>query len=262
MNRIRGLLIAGRHAASDALRTKRTLVLIAVVALPLLPLLLANADKNGDLPAEVYHTAILLIAYQVVVPFSALLLGVAVIGDEIEGRTITYLHTRPVGRGTLYLGRVLGIGAAWSLLFGLILGFGLHQRPISPDPIPAELWRPVWIGIAGFWAYFTAFAVLRVLLKRALLVGMFYILLVDGFMSKMAGMSVTKLALWHHMVTVDLSPYEDYKLRGFVWAQKTIAPEETASGSWMVIAGVALASAVVGMWLARTKEHPVAGAVA
>ena len=262
MNRIRGLLIAARHAASDALRSKRTLVLLAVAALPLLPLLLGDADKDGNLPAEVYHTAILLIAYQLVVPFSALLLGVAVIGDEIEGRTITYLYTRPVGRGTLYLGRLLGIGAAWSLLFGLVLGFGLNQRPMSPDPIAPDVWRPVWIGIAGFWAYFAGFAVLRMLLKRALVVGMFYILLVDGFMSKMAGMSVTKLALWHHMVVLHLSPYGEQRVRGFVWAQKTIAVEETADGSLLVLVCAAVAGALVGMWIARTKEHPVAGAVA
>ena len=223
MNWIRGLFIAGRHAARDALRSKRTLALIAVAALPLLPLLLTDSNENGNLPAEVFHSAIMLIVFQLVVPFSALLLGVAVIGDEIEGRTITYLYTRPVGRGALYCGRLVGIGAAWSVLFAVMIGFGLLRRPIEAEPIAADVCRPVCIAIAGFWAYFAAFALLRMLLKRALLVGMFYILLVDGFISKTAGMGASKLAIWHHMVVLHLSPYEEYRLRGFVWAQKTIA---------------------------------------
>lgn len=262
MNSLRALLIAGRHAARDALRGKRLVVLLGIAALPLLLLLLAPLNDAGEVEAETFHTALLMITFQLVVPFSALLLGVAVLGDEIEGRTVTYLFTRPVGRGTLYLGRLLGMGAAWSLVFALILGIGMHARPVEPKPLPADLWRPIAIGIGGFWAYFAAFALLRMLFKRALLTGMFYILIVDGFISKMADIGGVKLSLWHYMAQLHLATYEGERLRGFGFVAKTMAPEETAAGSVMVLVGVAVVGAALGMWVTRAKEYPVAGAVA
>ena len=262
MIHLRGLFIVAAHAARSVFSGKRLLVLLGLAALPLLLLLFVPLE-NGYLPAGAFQWAILMLMLQVTVPVSALLLGVGVIGDEIEGRTITYLFTRPVGRGTLYLGRLLGLGAAWSLLFAVVSTIGLHARPIEPDPVAADLVRPIWIGILGFFAYLSAFAFVRMVFKRALLAGMVYIVALDGAISKAVAIGANKLSIWHYMYLVHIEPYgEARRIPGFRSLARSIAPGETAEGAIWVLAGIAVVSTLLGMWMTRSKEYPVAGAVA
>ena len=112
------LLIFRVHLWS-VLRSRRTLVCMVLASLP--PMILVLAQRFGPSDAStvraVAHIAWFL-SLQVVVPLVALVAGSAVISEEIENRTITYVFTRPVPRAALLYGRLL----ATLLLVTTLLG--------------------------------------------------------------------------------------------------------------------------------------------
>jgi len=259
---LRGILLTARHAARTCLRGKRLLALLTLVALaPVLTAAIRVLD-SAIMSAGGFHGMVLMLTFQFVIPFSALLLGVGVLGDELEGRTITYLWTRPVGRGWLYLGRYLGFGVAYAFLFVPAMAIALHLRAPAAELAGVSLWRPIGIGLGGFFAYLALFSLLRTLLKRALVVGMFYILTVDMAIAKFPGVGAAKLSIWHHLVVIHSDAFEPGQTKLLATFARTIGAGENAGVSTMVLLVGGITALVLGMWIVRTREYPVAGAVA
>ena len=108
MNPFAGILLVARHAIRQTFGGGRFVGLLILLAIPLLISLVVLGAQKGD-PAHQFQAFTRLVCYliyQVEVPLLALILGVGVFGDEIEGRTITYLYTRPLPRPVIYLGRI------------------------------------------------------------------------------------------------------------------------------------------------------------
>ncbi|MFT7677167.1 MAG: hypothetical protein ACI8QC_001144 [Planctomycetota bacterium] len=94
------LLMLAHMRAS--LRSKRFLICLLVAMAP--PLIALAAGARND--AENIATALsFFLILQVVAPIIGLVLGSAVITEEIEDRTISFVFTRPVPRASLFLGR-------------------------------------------------------------------------------------------------------------------------------------------------------------
>jgi len=261
MNQLNGIYLAARYATLGCLKGKRLLALGLLVIVPVVVAALAGR-KTGELTPTAFHNIVLIVAYQFVIPISALLLGVGVLGDELEGRTITYLWTRPVGRGWIHLGRYIGSGVGFSVLFGVAFAAALHIRPVSTELGGVSLGRAVVVGLGGFWVYLAFFACLRTLLKRALVAGMFYVMCVDLFVSKMPGAGAVKLSIWHHLAVIHARTYDLGAARGFRNLSLTFGADETAAGSVMALAITGVVTLALGMLLVKKREYPVAGAVA
>ena len=260
MIQLQGFFIAARHAAFSGLRGKRLVVLSLLAVVPLLAVLAAGRGV-GDLSGMAFHIISVMITLQFVVPFSALFLGTAVLGDELEGRTVTYLFTRPVDRGVLYLGRLFGTGLSFSVLFGALFWLALHVRNVEAGARFVDPTRTFALALGGFWVYLALFACLRTLWKRALLVGMIYIMLLDFAVSKMTYVGIAKLSVWHHLMVIYVGPGEG-TVRGLRFVQRGIHPDETAGGAALFLVGMFVITAVLGAWFTRTREYHVAGAVA
>jgi len=259
---LNGILLSARHAARSCMRGKRLFALLALVSLPLILTALSRIFDTPTMSANEFHGVVLMLMFLFTVPFSALLLGVGVLGDELEGRTVTYLWTRPVGRGWTYLGRYLGSGFGYAVLFVPAMFIALHvQTPVAALGDVSRL-RPIAIGLGGFFVYLALFAMLRTLLKKALVAGMFYTLVVDLAVSRMPAVGAAKLSVWHHMMVVHCSAFEMGSARVTARLAQTIAPGETFTTSVVSLASIGLGSLALGMWMARTREYPVAGAVA
>ena len=182
---LNGILLSARHAARSCMRGKRLFALLALVSLPLLLTTATRIFESETMSANEFHGVVLMLMFLFTVPFSALLLGVGVLGDELEGRTVTYLWTRPVGRGWTYLGRYLGSGFGYAVLFVPAMFIALHMQTPAEALGDVSLLRPIAIGLGGFFVYLALFALLRTLLKKALVAGMFYTLVVDLAVSRM-----------------------------------------------------------------------------
>jgi ABC-type transport system involved in multi-copper enzyme maturation permease subunit len=144
---------------------------------------------------------------QVLVPLLALILGSAVITEEIEDRTITYLLTRPIPRASILLGRWLAALVMLSLLLTLGSALlvwaastshvahatGMGMSPLS-DQVAGE--RRLAGGIAapllqaallGGAVYSALFAVAGVFFAHPMIVGLAYSFAIEVLLANLPG---------------------------------------------------------------------------
>ncbi|MHC4939229.1 MAG: ABC transporter permease subunit [Planctomycetota bacterium] len=258
MIQLRGFLVTAGSAARTALRGKRLFVLLLLTLLPILVIYFANGGK-GALSVRDYQEILLRFVFQFVVPFSALFLGNAVLGDELEGRTITYLFTRPVDRGVTYLGRLFGTGLAYTVLLLASMSIAFSIRPLADDSVARG--GDLAMAVGAFWCYLALFAAMRTVQKRALLIGMIYIVVLDLAVAQMPHVGLAKISIWHHVCVMYVDTFEG-AAPGLRSIRPTLHPDETAAGSRMFLIGLFVVTSILGAWFTRTREYHVAGAVA
>lgn len=114
-----------------------------------------------------------------IVPVLGVFYGTALVADEVEDKTITYLFTRPIPRGAVLLGKYLAYLACTSLLIlpSVVVVYFLIV-PLGGGSIgqgfPSLL---VDLGIlaAGLATYGALFALVGARLKRPLVIGLVFI---------------------------------------------------------------------------------------
>jgi hypothetical protein len=141
----------------------------------------AGFEINGArLSGEaVFGMMIWLLYIRFIVPLLGVFYGTALIADEVEDRTITYLFTRPIPRAAVLLGKYLAYLACTVLLvlpsvvlvFFLIVPTGGGRiAPAFPDLV-IDL---VMLAI-GLASYGGLFALAGARLKRPLVVGLIFV---------------------------------------------------------------------------------------
>lgn len=111
------------------------------------------------------------------VPLAAIFYGGPAIVDEMEGRTLTYLTLRPVGKGTLFVGKALaGIAMALPIVIVPVLFlFGICLWQSSDWNMAMESLGPMLGAIAlGTTAYTALFAALGAAFASGLLASIIY----------------------------------------------------------------------------------------
>jgi ABC-2 type transport system permease protein len=254
----RGILLVAGHAFGRVFRGQRIVWLALVAATPALLATLQSRHARGLLEAFVGTT--LYFTLQAVIPFLGLMIGVSILGDEIEGRTITYLYTRPHPRPVYFLGRLLGTGAGYTLVVGVaVLAAALrYAGPVGLGA--AEIGGTVLAALGGLWAYTCFFAVLRLLFQRALFVGFLLTGVVEGGISKLEHGNVADLSIWHHAALVFTRSVEGKRIPDELLLG--LHPEETSGGAWGALAGVVVVSTLLGCFLVHRREVRVPAAVA
>jgi ABC-2 type transport system permease protein len=131
---------------------------------------------------------------RIIVPILGVFYGTALIADEVEDKTITYLFTRPVRRGAILLGKYLAYLAVTGfvvlpsvvLVYLLIASIGSNLGA-SFIPVLKDL-ALLAIGLAVYGA---VFAFVGAQFKRPILLGLFYAfgweqiaLLVPGYLRR------------------------------------------------------------------------------
>ena len=172
-----------RLTARGLLGRRRSLGVVALAAAPVLvAAIIAVAGGLGDreeLAFDVFST----ITLGLVVPLAALILGTAALGTLIDDGTIVYLLVKPVPRWKVVLAAMLVGGAATAaltataaLLAGLLLlGFAS----------PGLLVGMVAGSILASVLYVAVFVTLSVFTGRALVVGLGYVLVWEGFVTSL-----------------------------------------------------------------------------
>ena len=116
-----------------------------------------------------------------ILPLVALILGTTAIGAEIDDGTVVHLLAKPVGRGWIVLAKMLVAGTAGVALCGtsvLVTGL-LLIRFDAPGLLVGML-----VGSAiSVIAYTAIFVTLSVWTGRALIGGLAYVLLWEGFIA-------------------------------------------------------------------------------
>jgi ABC-2 type transport system permease protein len=171
-------------ALEGMLWSRRTLVLGAFLAIPVLIAIVYRLVLAARMPAEItglhlYGYLVALFWVRNALPLAALFYATALIADEVEGRTLTYLITRPIRRSAILAGKFaaylvttlcLALPAAVVTFFVLATSRGANLAGSVPD-----LFRDLGVLALTLLVYGALFALMGVLMKRPLLPGLLFL---------------------------------------------------------------------------------------
>lgn len=140
----------------------------------------------------------------VLTPVLALILGSAVISEELDDRTITYPFTRPVPRAAFFVGRLCAsacvacvlVALAVATLFAACAHAG--RRPSESELSMELLGTMLSASVGGAAVYAALFACIGVFLRHPMIVGIGYVFAVEVLITFLPG-KTRELAVQHHL---------------------------------------------------------------
>ena len=237
------------------LGTSRVWALLILLGLPIgLTLLVVEAGGfmvENDVEANGIY---LFLLYPFVLSaLLAILYGTMALNNEVEGKTITYLFTRPLPRWKVVVSKYLAISAVLSI--GLC-GSLLSSWVLLGGPGGVRMFGAMSTAVcAAMLAYCGLYVALGVLLtKRPMMVGLIYALLMEGMLSFVPAV-INKMSITYYVRSLALSIYgkPDLVLPPRV---EGITGDASVAGSifalcLFILGGLALASIVASL-----REYP------
>jgi len=178
---------------------RRTLLLVLLATLPVL---LAVAFRLADqtdverFTRRIFDT----ISITILLPLVAILFGTGAFGSEIDDGTIVYLLAKPVPRWILVLSKALSAMAVAILLTGVSTALAgmIDLFPAGNDGVLATE-AQVLAMVVGSACYVSLFLALSLFTRRALVIGIGYMLVWEGALSFMlpgiANLSIRQYSL-------------------------------------------------------------------
>ena len=183
------------------LGSRRSLAAIGLAAItPLLAFLAANFAPDSQTENSIFLKLGTFVLIQFVVPMLSVALGVGVIADEAESRTITFPFTRPIPRMSLFLGRWLAALTAIVVLItaSCVLTALLVQVKDRGEPPTNEMVQAfLQAGLLGGVVYSLGSAVVGVLLKRGLIFALGYVFAIEALLANIPGSSQGLTVQYH-----------------------------------------------------------------
>ena len=162
-------------------------------------------------PGQVFGTLMSTAVIHFLVIFVTLFYGTALVAEEVEGKTLTYLFVRPIPKPTIMIGKYLALVWISSLLVlpavflsYMILYLGADLRPFMQDI--GILAKDLGIVFLGLLAYGAMFSLIGALLKHSVLAGLVYAFGWEGIISYLPGFT-RKLTITHYLQSI--FPHED-----------------------------------------------------
>lgn len=169
----------------EMLWSRRTIFMALVVGGPVLLAVIVRVLEMFGLPAlrvngrqvggvAVFGVMIWMLFLRFIVPVLGVFYGTALMADEIEDKTITYLFTRPIPRGAVLVGKYLaylvctGLVVLPSVMLVYFLVVPFTQIPGTFTQLVTDL---ALIGL-GLAVYGAVFALVGAFFKRPLLIGL------------------------------------------------------------------------------------------
>ncbi|HQR41641.1 MAG TPA: ABC transporter permease subunit [Gemmatales bacterium] len=185
---LRGLLL-WKRLLGLAFLTLIPLVVIGFFRALGAPSLAAQAPQHlarEFLRIEFY--SVLLYFSSVVIPITTLLLASGMIRDEQENQTLTYLLLTPVPRWALYLSKLLAAMLVAFLLVTLGTGIVMLCLWVGSGVVTPQAWYSRWLAMVPCNALLILanagiFALISVLLRPSLIIGVIYIAVFEVFLA-------------------------------------------------------------------------------
>ncbi len=253
-------LVFMRHLPR-VLRSRRLLLLAGLAALPMLPAFFAARMKlDATADSVVAHVSWFLML-QLVLPLCALIAGSAVVAEEAEDRTLSWVFMRPVSRPGFFLGRLFALLLPLLLVLGLAtLGMvavaqSAKGAAAAFDPeqaqglTPGHGMRVLLVVLVGATAYTAVFAALGSRLKHPLMIGLGYAFVIEALFGNLTGPTM-KLALSHHLRSLLVDSSAAYNRLAVQLGSEIDSPQE----AWVTLASVTLVASALGAYLLRRRE--------
>ncbi|MFT4539631.1 MAG: ABC-2 type transport system permease protein [Planctomycetota bacterium] len=254
---IRTTFLLFRLHISTVLRSRRALIAILLAAIaPLLAFLAIKfggaGEHDGPGAQQIVRVISFALNLQVIVPVMALIAGSAVITEEVENRTITYVFTRPVPRPALLYGRWLStLVLVCTLLAASNLGLLWAASTAEGELSEGLASRLVLAGCLGGAVYTMIAAILGIFLRRPMIVALGYAFAVEGVLSNLPG-STQSLSVQYYLrsILVDQSDESWREMGNMVMAVEYLTPTQATIRLLLLLS----ISMVIGGLAIRRKQ--------
>jgi ABC-2 type transport system permease protein len=191
--------LMGRITLRQLLGRRRTILLLLLAAIPVLLAIVFRAANDADL--EGFASGVLdAVAVTLLLPIVAVLFGTAAFGAEIEDGTILYLLAKPISRWAVIAAKFIGAAGVTALLvlLSVLVSGAVVLSPLGEQG--AEATRAFLAAmLVGSTCYVAVFLTLSLFTRRALLIGLVYVLVWEGALSALlpgiANLSIRQYAL-------------------------------------------------------------------
>jgi ABC-2 type transport system permease protein len=171
----------------EMLWSRRTIIMALVVGGPVLLALIVKGLEYFGMPAlrvnnqrvsgfGIFGVMIWMLFLRFIVPVLGVFYGTALMADEIEDKTITYLFTRPIPRGAVLVGKYLAYLACTFLVVlpsVMIVYFLLVPFSALPETF-GNLLVDLGLLALGLAVYGGVFAFVGAFFKRPLVIGLVF----------------------------------------------------------------------------------------
>jgi ABC-2 type transport system permease protein len=241
-------------SVGQMLWSRRTIFMALVVGLPVLVAGILRMLVAFDVPAirppatgpVVFGLMFWGFFVRFAVPVLAVFYGTALIADEVEDKTITYLLTRPVPRASVLLGKYLAyLASTVAVVLPAVMLMWLLVVPIHGSLAASfpDLLADLGVLVGGLASYGAVFALVGATFKRPLLFGLLFVF----------GWESLALALPGHLRQLTVAHYLQGLVPHALPADGPLAVVQMVlrdpPGLVESLAGLVFAT-VVGLWLA------------
>lgn len=159
------------------------------------------SGRAGSGNGYLFSNLIMLFYLQLIVLILALFYGTSVCSEEVEGKTLPYLITRPVPKAAVVLGKYAAytVVMAAMVTLGLIFSFlVLNLDRLDEPAVYRLLGRYLGVLILGTVAYGALFTFLGSFLKRSIFFGLLFCFGWENVIQYFPG-STQRLAIAHYL---------------------------------------------------------------
>jgi ABC-2 type transport system permease protein len=191
-------------SVGSLLWSKRMLFLALLSAVPVVIALVARVAEARGTPLPLtggeslvgtglFGTMVWAAYVRFIVPVFGVFLGTGLIADEVEDRTITYLFTRPIPRGSVLIGKYLAyLVCTTSVVLPSLMLTYFALVPLSAVAASfSQLMLDFGIVVVGLATYGALFGLVGVVVRRSIVAGLVFVfgweplvLLLPGYLKR------------------------------------------------------------------------------
>jgi ABC-type transport system involved in multi-copper enzyme maturation permease subunit len=211
--------------------------------------------RSGDM-AAVFTEILMVFFLQFYIVILSLFYGTSVTAEEIEGRTLSYLVTRPIPKPSVVLGKYISYALLMALMVATSLAlsyFILNAGRLAQPALYLTFLGYLGVLVLGILAYTAFFTFLGAVLKRAIILGLIFGFGWENVIQYFPG-STQRFSIVHYLKS--LLPYRPAGGGGGRLMLLLFKLEPTAPlVAILMLAVIAGAFLALACWVFRTKEY-------
>jgi ABC-2 type transport system permease protein len=208
--------------------------------------------RAGDVVA-VFTEILMVFFLQFYIIILSLFYGTSIVAEELEGRTLPYLTTRPLSKPGIFFGKYAAYATLMFLMVTTSLFFSffiMNGHRFREPALYLTFLRYAGVLGLGVLAYTALFAFLGTFLKRAILIGLMFGFGWENVIQYFPG-STQKFSVVHYLKSLLPRRAAGGPLSLLLFRLEPTGP----LASVLTLAAIAAVFVVLACWLFRTKEY-------
>ncbi|MBT8249857.1 MAG: ABC transporter permease [Acidimicrobiia bacterium] len=162
---------------------RRSWLLLALAMIPGVVQLIAGLVSGSAVGSQLYEEFSTQVLFTLLIPAVAITFGANAFGEEKRGKTMAFLTLRPISRWTIAAAKLVAAWLGASLVGGLGAVFAAFALGVG-----SGIWTELVAGVVGATLSALVYAALLLplglVMKRATLAGLVYLLLIEQFLAR------------------------------------------------------------------------------